>query len=209
MHRQHAQHRSAVFFKAAVGAEPAGHLHRGEIRLSCHQRSDGGCEGTACVGVVGDAFGHQQRAEVGIPQAELTESPCGLAYMFGGIVGAAHQYFLCADEHLNGRTETGHIKTLFVMVEREQVEAGEVACRVVQVEIFAAGVAGVYRACAGGGVPAIYGGGELHAGIGALPGRCCNLAEEFLSWQGSGDFACGARCEFPISAFQQCAHELV
>ena len=123
--------------------------------------------------------------------------------MFGGIVGAAHQYFLCADEHLHGRTETGHIEALFVIVEREQVEAGKVACRVVQVEIFAAGVAGVYRACAGGGVPAVYGGGELHAGIGALPSRCCNLAEEFLSGQGSDDFACGAGGEFPVGAFQQ------
>ena len=133
MHRQHAQHRRAVFFKAAVRAETARHLRGGEIRLPCHQRSDGCGEGTACIGVVGDAFSHQQCAEVGISQAELTESSCCLAYRFGGIVGTAHQYLLCADEHLHCRTETGHIETLLVIVEREQVEAGQVACRVVKV----------------------------------------------------------------------------
>ena len=97
--------------------------------------------------------------------------------MFGGIIRAAHQYLLRTDEHLNGRTKTGYIKALLVIVEREQVEAGEVACRIVQMQIFAAGVAGVYRACVGGGVPAVDGAGELHAGIGALPSSCGDLAE--------------------------------
>ena len=209
MHRQHAQHRPAVFFKAAVRAETARHLRGGEIRLPCHQCSDGSGEGTACVGVVGDAFGHQQRAEVGISQAELAESPCGLAYRFGGIVGTAHKYLLSADEHLHGRTETGHIKALLVIVEREQIEAGEVAGRVVKMKIFAAGVAGIYRACVGGGVPAVDGAGELHAGIGALPRCRGDLAKQLFGRQGSDDFACGAGGELPVGAFQQRAHELV
>jgi hypothetical protein len=54
-----------------------------------HQRRDRGGPGPTLVGVVGQALRHQQRAEVGVADAELAELARVLADLLGRVVGVA------------------------------------------------------------------------------------------------------------------------
>jgi hypothetical protein len=66
----HAQHVLGVRLVAREGAELAGHLGRGRVGNAGHDRGQRAADGAAFVGVIGNAGGHQQAADIGEAEAE-------------------------------------------------------------------------------------------------------------------------------------------
>ena len=164
----------------------------------------------ALVGVVGQAQGHEQGAEVGVAEAELAEAPGGLGDGLGRVVGVADQDLLGGEDDLDGGLEAVDVELGAVVVEeRQQVEAGQVAGRVVEVHVLGAGVRAVDPAGVGRGVPAVDRGVELHAGIGALPGGLGDLAHEVAGLDRLDDLAGGDRPQVPVGVVDDGLHELV
>ena len=60
------------------------------------------------------------------------------------------------------------------------------------------GLRAVDAAGVGGGVPAVDGGVELHAGVGALPGRLGDLAEQVAGLDRLDDLAGGDGLQVPV-----------
>ena len=83
--------------------------------------------------------------------------------------------------------------------ELEQVQAGQIAGRVVEEHVFRAGIAGVDAAGFGAGVPLVDGGVVLHARIGALPGGVGDLLPEIAGLDRLGDLAVGAADQIPVA----------
>ena len=80
---------------------------------------------------------HEQRAEVGVTEPELAELARVVGDLLGGIVGVADDDLLRGEHHLDGVLERLDVERVLVVdVEvREQVDAREVARRVVQVHV--------------------------------------------------------------------------
>ncbi len=73
VHPQHVDHRLGVVVEAGERAHAGRRAGRGGVGVAGHQRGDGAGPGPALVGVVGQALGHEQGAEVGVADAELAE----------------------------------------------------------------------------------------------------------------------------------------
>ena len=78
--------------------------------------------------------------------------------------------FLRHQKHSAGRGEPLHVEVTVGLAELHQVDAGQVAGRVIQKHVLRARIAGVDSPRVGAGVPVVDGGVVLHAGITALPG---------------------------------------
>ncbi len=68
------------------------------VGVAGHDGGDGPGQGAAFVGVVGQAVAHDERAEVGVAQAERAEDVRVLGDVLGGIAGVVHEDFLGGDE---------------------------------------------------------------------------------------------------------------
>ena len=72
VHLQHVEHRLAIGVEAGEGSHPRRRPGGHGIGVARHQRRDGRGPGATLVGVVGQALRHEQCAQVGVPEAELT-----------------------------------------------------------------------------------------------------------------------------------------
>ncbi len=70
---EHSQHVLLVLGIAGVGTHPSRGLGGGLVGTTGHQRRDRRGVGPTFVGVVGQAEVHQQGADVGVAETELTE----------------------------------------------------------------------------------------------------------------------------------------
>ena len=91
----------------------------------------------------------------------------------------------------------------------QQVDAREVARRVVEVHVLRARVARVDAARVRRGVPAVDRGVELHARVGALPRRLRDLAHEVAGLHRLDRLAGRDRLEVPVAVVDDGLHELV
>jgi hypothetical protein len=64
------QHVLLVFLVTGEGADLAGHLGRGGVGNTGHDRGQRAADGAAFVGIVGNAGGHQQAADIGVAEAQ-------------------------------------------------------------------------------------------------------------------------------------------
>ena len=105
VHADHVEHRLAVDCVARERAHAFGDARRLRVRFAAHQRGDGAGHVAAFVGVVGQRHGHEQRAEIGVAQAERPE----IVRIFGDfrrrIAGVVDQNFLRRDGHVHGVPE--------------------------------------------------------------------------------------------------------
>ena len=101
----------------------------------------------------------------------------------GGVTGEIDQNFLGGDHDVDG-VAVGFDVEGAVRGELHEVERREVAGGVVEEHVLAAGIAGVDAGGVLGGVPAVDGGIELHAGIAAVPGSFGDLAQEIAGLVG-------------------------
>src|SRR6185312_14674436 len=194
---------------AVVGADGRGQLGRGPIGGPGHQRGDRGGDGPAAVGIVGVPGGHQQRAQVGVADAQLAVGAGGLGDLLGREVGEADRDVHRGDDQLRDFREPRGVEGVVVAQELEQVDAGQVATGVVQVDVLTARVAGADPARLGTGVPVVDGAVVLDAGVGAVPGGLGHAAHQ-LARVDPLDYLAGAPGQqVELLAFLDRAHELV
>ena len=73
VHANDVEHRLAVGGVAGERPEALGDARGLRVSFAAHQRGDGAGHVAAAVGIIGQRHGHQQRAQVGIAQAQRTE----------------------------------------------------------------------------------------------------------------------------------------
>jgi hypothetical protein len=100
---------------------------RGGIGAAGQQRGDRGCPPPALVGVVGHALGHEQRAQVGVADAELAVLAARLGDLLGGVVGVADQDLLGGEHHVDGGFEGFDVEGAVLSEEPQQVQRGQIA----------------------------------------------------------------------------------
>ena len=212
---QHAAHRIRVRLEAVKRSQTLSHVSRSGIRLAAHQRSQR-CRERPCLRrVVGDAGCHQQRPQIRETKAELTEAPGRLADQLGRVVGVAHQHVLCDEGDPHCLTEALDVEVAAgvgssaIPEEGQQVEAGQIAGGVVEVDVFAAGVACADRSVDRSRVPVVDRGRELHSGIGTFPSRLGDLTEEIPRTQDRSDLTACAGTQLPRAFCGDRPHELV
>ncbi len=98
---QHVDHRLDVLVVPGEGSHPGGGAGRGGVGVPGHQGGDGGGPRPTLVGVVGQALGHEQGAEVGVADAQLTEAPRVLGDLVGRVVGVADDDLLGGEDDLD------------------------------------------------------------------------------------------------------------
>ena len=206
---EHAQHVLGVLGVAGEGAHAGGGAGRGGIGMTGHERGDGRGQRTTLIGVVGKTEGHEQGADVGVAQPELTELVGVLTDRDGRVIGVADEDLLRGEHDLDGVAVGLDIEGVIGREVLEQVDAGEVAGRVVDVHVLGAGVRTVDATGVAGGVPVVDGGVELHAGVGALPCGLGDLTHEVAGLDGLDDGAVAHGTQVPIGVVDHGLHELV
>ena len=123
VHAQHVEHRLGVLVVAGERAHAGGRAGRGGVGVAGQQRRDGGRPGPPGVGVVGQALGHQQRAQVGVADAELAEGPRRLGDLLRRVVGVADDDLHAGEDDRHRRLEAVDVELVVPVEEREQVHA--------------------------------------------------------------------------------------
>src|SRR5580700_2797702 len=127
---------------------------------------------------------------------------------FGGVAGVVYQNFLGGDQDVYG-VAVGFYVERAVGGELQQVQAGQVAGRVVEEHVFAAGVAGVDSGRVLARVPAVDRGVVLHAGIATVPGGFGDLFEEIFGFERSCYRAVGDCLGGEVGVADDRVHEVV
>src|SRR6185312_15578648 len=175
--------------EAGKWADPTGQLSAHRITMAGHQRRDSGSLGAAFGTVVWQTLRHQQRTEIGIADAEFPESAGILSDFLSWVLAVADQDFLGGKNQLAGVFELIDSKTEVIAQVFQQVDARQIAGRVIEVHVLAARVGAVDAAGFRRSVPLINSGIELHAGIGAFPSRFGDLPEQLARLDGLNWFA--------------------
>ena len=131
VHVQDSQHIGAVGGVRLERSHARRDVCRGAVGLAAHERRHRRRRRPAGFGVVRQAHGHQQGAEVGVAQAELAEGDGVAADRWRGVVRAAHEDLLRAEHHAHRGPEAGHVESPVGPEEGQQVKAGQIAGRVV------------------------------------------------------------------------------
>ncbi len=138
MHLHHAVHRLAVEFIFVERPDRFGQFGTGEIRRTVQQGRDRATHPASLVAVVGDAVGHQQAAEIGIPQTERAEQVAVLGNVLGRITGVVDQNFLGDEVHPASRLEPLGVERAIRQAELHQIDARQIAGRVVEEHVLRA-----------------------------------------------------------------------
>ena len=194
---------------ALVGADDAGELGRAAVRRTGHHRRDRGSQCAATLGVVGQAHGHEERAEVGVADAQLAVVARGAPDRLGREVGEADRDVHGRDDELHRATEALGIECAVLLEELQQVERGEVARRVVEAHVFGARVGRGDAAGLGVGVPVVDRVVVLDARISACPRRLAHRAEQRLGVDRLDDLTGLAAAQAELGALLHGAHELI
>ena len=119
--------RLAILGKAGIRAEALGQMGRGAIGGTGHQGGDRTGPCPSGLGVVRQTKRHQQRTQVRISQAELTEAARRFTDRLGWVVGVAHQDLLSDQRDVDGVSEPIEIELSMLIQKGQQVQAGQVA----------------------------------------------------------------------------------
>ena len=149
------------------------------VGVAAEDGGEGGGEVAAGVGVVGQAEGHEERAEVGVAEAERAIVVRVLRDHLGGVAGGVDDDLHGGGDDADGVAVGGGCRTGLPGVRNfSRLKDGEVAGGVVEEHVLRAGIGGVDAGGVLGGVPAVDGGVVLHAGVAALPGGFGDLVHE-------------------------------
>ena len=141
---------------------------RGGIGPSCHDRGDRRGIAAAFIGVIGQAEGHQKRAKIGISQPQRPVVMRVLCDALSRIPRQIDQNVLRDREQSHRLLECLDIENA-VPEELQQIQRSQIAGRIVQKEVFGAGIRGVDAAALLAGMPLVDGVIELHSRIATLP----------------------------------------
>src|SRR5208283_4177697 len=113
------------------------------------------------------------------------------------------------DDQLGDLLEAPHVECVVFAAELQQVDAGQVARRVVQVHVLRAGVAGGDPAGLRAGVPVVDGAVVLDARVGAVPGRLGHRAQQPLGPDPADHLAGPAGQQVEVAVVLHGPHELI
>ncbi len=153
--------------------------------------------------------GHQQRAEVGVADAQLAVGAGGLGDLLGGEIGEADRDVHRGDDELGDLLEPDRVEGVVLAEELEQVDAGQVAAGVIQVNVFTAGITRRDTAGLRAGVPVVDRAVVLDAGVGAVPGGLRHRAHQLARVDPFDHFAGQPGQQVELLAFLHRAHELI
>ena len=206
----HAQEGLAVDGVAFERTDLRGDARGLRVRLAGEDRGDGGGVVAAVFAVVGDAAGHQQRAEVGVADAERAEGVRVLLDRLRRIRGVIDGDLLRGDDDAQRGAVGLDVEAGVLVVEAHQVQRGQVAGRVVEEHVLRARVRGVDAGRVRAGMPVVDGGVELHAGIAAEVGRLGHLAHQLAGLERAHDLLrLGDRPGLPVEVLLVRVHEVV
>ena len=204
-----AVHGLGVRLVALKGTHALGQARAHGIRAAGHERRDGRRVAAALIAVVRQPVAHEQRAQVGVAQAQLAVLAGVLADHLGGVPGARHDDVHGRDDHVHRLAEVVQLEHAVLVHELHEVERGQVAGGVVQVHVLAARVGAVDAARLGAGVPAVDGAVELHARVAAHPRGLGDVLHEVAGLHGVHHLAAGDGGGVPVGAGLHGVHELV
>ncbi|TXT19205.1 MAG: hypothetical protein FD138_4368 [Planctomycetota bacterium] len=180
VHRHHAEHRLLVLSVTGERADAAGDAAAREIRLTVEQCRDRTRNAATCVAVVRNAPRHQQAAEVRIAQTQWPEQMAVLGDGRSRIARVIDQDFLSGDKDRARSAEAVDVEAVPFTREFSQVDARQIAGRVVEEHVLGARIAGVDAAGVRAGVPAIDRRVVLHARVATDPSARSHLAHHVL-----------------------------
>ena len=179
------------------------------VGFAGHQRGQRRGVVAAAVAVVGQAARHQQRAEVGVAQAERTVGVAVLANRLARVARVVDDD-LHRREHRPDRRLVGHRVELAVgLDELHQVDRRQVARRVVEEHVLRARIAGVDAIRLRAGVPLVDGGVELHARVAAHVRALGDQAHQLARLVGLHHRAVAHRLGVPGAVVEHRPHEVV
>ena len=111
------------------------------------QRRDRPADAVTRTRIVRNATGHEQGAQVGVTQPEGAEEMAVFGDLLRGVAGMVDQQFLGDEEDPAGGLETLRVELPIRLAELHQVDARQVARRIVQEHVFRTRIAGINRAC--------------------------------------------------------------
>ncbi|MDF9789938.1 hypothetical protein M2440_000639 [Methylorubrum extorquens] len=194
----HPQHVLGVVRVGLEGAEFGRHFGGGGVGHARHDRGERAGQRPALIGVVGQAHGHQQTADIGVAEAQRAVLVGKLGDLLGRKLRHHHRDF----EH-HGPEPVEVLERLDVevlgltIVHRQQVGAGEVTGRVVEEHVLGARVRGPDPPALRAGVPVVHRGVEVQARIGRGPGGLTDLLPQVARLGRLHDLARGARGQAP------------
>ncbi len=171
MHAQHVEHVHLVVGEAGKGTHPRCSAGAGGVGAAGHQRGERSRPRPTLGRVVGQAERHEGGTEVGVADAQLAELAAVVGDRLGGIVGPADEDLLGGEDDIDRVRVTGDVELAALVEVVQQVDAGQVACRVVEVHVLAARVAAVDPPRGVGRVPLVDRRVELQARVGTVPAR--------------------------------------
>jgi len=187
VHPHHAEHRLAVGGESLERADRRRQFGTRAVGRPMEDRRQGAAQAAAGVTVIGESVGHQQAAKIGIAEAQRPVEMAVAGDPRRGVAGVVDEDFLGDEEDPAGRGEPFDVEHAVGLAELHQVDARQVAGRVVEEHVLRAGVRRVDAAGVGAGVPAVDRGVVLHARIATLPGALGHPAHDLAgleAWPG-------------------------
>jgi len=180
-------------------AHNGGNFGRLLIRPPGHDGRKGARQRAPLVRVIGQPIAHDEGAQVGVAQAERAKDMGILRNLPGRIARVINQDFLRGDKNPHGGLEGRDIENPVRALELHQVQRSEIAGRVIDENVFRAGIGGMDRLGAFAGVPLLNGPVVLQPRVTADPGALGDLLQQqagvlFLQRLAGGD---AARPPFP------------
>ncbi len=180
MHLHDAEHRLAVLVEALERADDRRHFSAGEVRGSVEQCRHRAAHAVSRFAVVRHSLAHEQAAQVRVTEAQRAEGVAITGDVCRRIARVIDQDFLSDEVDAAGGLEPLDVERAVLLAELHQVDAGQVASRVVEEHVLAARIAGVDAAAVRASVPAVDRRVVLHARIAALPGTLGHPTEQIL-----------------------------
>ena len=206
----HPEHRLGVLVVAGERSEHRCHLRRRRIRVTGEDRGEGPGEGTTLVRVVRDATAHLQRTQVGVAESERAVVVRALSDLLRREVRHRHRDLQHHRPQADGVLVGLDVEGLcLVVVELHQIEAGEVARRVVEEHVLRARVGGVDATAGRARVPLVDGRVVLHARIGACPRGLGDLTPDVAGLDRLHDRALDTADQVPVLVVLDGAQEVL
>ena len=206
----HPQERLVVRLVLVKSADRLGQFATGEVGRPMQERRNRPAHAAGGVRIVRDATRHQQAAQVRVAQSQRPEQVAVAGDVASRVAGMIDQNFLSDEERPASGLEPLGIKDAIRPAVLHEIDAGEVASRVVEEHVLRARVAGIDAAAVRARVPIVNRRVVLHAGIAAVPGTAGHAIEHFAGWiRRSGDVAVGHPMRGPVLVFLDGLHEVV
>ena len=179
------------------------------VRFAGHDRGDRAAKCPAFHAVVSVAVAHDERTEIRVAEPERAENVRILRDLLDRVARVIDQNFLRGDVDAAGRLKPLDIEHAVFAFELHQVQRGQIAGRVIEEEIFGAGVRGILPLGSLAGVPLVDRGIELHPRIAADVGPFRDLAEQGARLLLLARLPVAHLLRPPFAAFDGRVHEFV